>query len=147
GEELKLQSAGEDTLDFPVTFIPEGEAIDKQGIHDEENDTIKWTVDINKNLQTIEDGELKDTLKGDHTFVEDSLQVYELAMNADGTIDEDKTEGIKDHEFGSEFPLKLGNMDSAYRVVYETEVNEIEAGENAYENEAALTGSNIDESK
>src|SRR5699024_4246361 len=29
----------------------------------------------------------------------------------------------------------------------ETEVNEIEAGENAYENEAALTGSNIDESK
>ena len=147
GEELKLQNAGEDTLDFPVTFIPEGEAIDKQGTHDEENDTIKWTIDINKNLQTIEDGELKDTLKGDHTFVEDSLQVYELAMNADGTINEDKTEEVKGHEFGSEFPLKLGNIDSAYRVVYETKVNEIEAGENAYENEAALTGSNIDKSK
>src|SRR5699024_8683495 len=62
GKEIKLQGAGEETLDFPVKFIPEGEAIEKRGVHDEENNIITWTIDINKNLQTIEDAELADVL-------------------------------------------------------------------------------------
>src|SRR5699024_1463113 len=50
--------------------------------------------------------------------------------------------GLDGDEYSDKFPLNLGNIDSAYRVVYETEVND-RKGE-SYQNKATLGGDNID---
>lgn len=132
-------------LKFPIKFIPNANVIDKSGIGNKQynTNTITWTVDINKNLQEIENATLDDVIReGDHSFVAGSLKVYQLVMNADGSVNEAIEQ--TDHDFGLAFPLDLGNIDSAYRFVYETKINDI-TGE-VYRNEVTLDGNNIDRS-
>ncbi|HEY4599754.1 MAG TPA: Cna B-type domain-containing protein [Cerasibacillus sp.] len=145
GETLRFPVSGEESIDFPVKFIPSGSSIDKQGMPNKvyNTETITWTVDFNKNLNTIEDATLEDVTKGNHAFKEGSLRVFKLHINADGTIDESKTVEMENHGFGEEFPLHMGEIDSAYRVIYETEIPKTDKGE-VYENDATLSGSNID---
>ncbi len=142
----------EEPLEFPVVFIPHGTAIDKQGVpykdgESQDNgyntDEIAWTVDFNKSLQSIDNAILEDETTGEHTFKEGTLKVYEIHMNVDGTIDEDRTEEITNHNFGESFPLELGEIDSAYRVEYITEIDADDTGD-TYKNKATLTGGNID---
>ncbi|SES07900.1 Uncharacterized surface anchored protein [Salipaludibacillus aurantiacus] len=139
GDTITFPIAGEESLEFPIKFIPDAPAIEKQGIGNRgyNTETIEWTVDFNKNLQTIDNAVLEDLLtEGDHSFIEGSLKVYRLDMNANGTID--GTVELTEHTFGSAFPLALGTVDSAYRVIYETEVNDM-AGE-TYKNDVTLSG-------
>ncbi|WP_411953818.1 Cna B-type domain-containing protein [Alkalibacillus sp. S2W] len=146
GDEINFPISGGESVDFPIKFFPEASGIEKQANPNKSynTETIEWTIDFNKGLNTIENAELTDTpTEGYHSFVDGSLKVYELDMNANGDVN-GKTE-VTDHNFGQEFPLNLGTIDSAYRVVYETEVNDL-TGE-TYKNEATLNGSNIDEMK
>lgn len=142
--EIHFPIADEKTITYPIKFIPNGDAIDKKGVPNREYnaETITWTIDFNKNLQEINNAILADEQQGEHTFVEGSLKVYKLHMNADGTINEDKTEEINP-SFGDKFPLQLGNIDSAYRVVYQTKIND-ETG-TQYTNKALLKGYQFDE--
>ncbi|ENH95980.1 hypothetical protein J416_13124 [Gracilibacillus halophilus YIM-C55.5] len=145
GGEITFPIQGEDTISYPVKFMPGGSAIDKQGVPDKSYNTktITWTVDFNKNLQTIENAELTDEMvEGDHQFIDGSLKVYKLDINANGEIT-GSTE-ITDHGFGNSFPLDLGTIESAYRVVYDTEIND-STGE-TYSNRATLSGDNVDSS-
>ncbi|MFC0299701.1 SpaA isopeptide-forming pilin-related protein [Virgibacillus soli] len=143
GEVITFPISGEQTVTYPIKFIPKSTSIDKKGVPNKayNAETIEWTVDFNKDLQEIEHARLEDVMEGDHTFIESSLKVYKLYMNADGTIDESKTEQLADDKFGTTFPLELGNIDSAYRIVYETEIQD-DTGK-AYKNTVELTGDNI----
>ncbi|WP_416147559.1 Cna B-type domain-containing protein [Salipaludibacillus sp. HK11] len=143
GDTIIIPISGEDNLEFPIIFIPDAAAIEKRGIGNRgyNTETIEWTVDLNKNLQTIENAVLEDVLtEGDHSFIDGSLRVYQLNMNANGEVD-GATE-LMDHEFGSVFPLELGTIDSAYRVVYKTEVNDM-IGQ-TYKNNVTLSGDEYD---
>ncbi len=145
GNEIVFPITGEEAITYPVKFLPDASAIDKRGVPDKSynSTSITWTVDFNKDLQMIEEASLSDTItEGEHSFEEGSLKVYKLHMNADGTIDEEKTEEIVNHGFGSNFPLELGTIDSAYRVVYDTTINDHEG--TTYSNEASLDGENTE---
>ena len=151
GDKIVIPFGDDESLEFPISFIPNENGLDKQAIGNRGYNTefITWTVDVNKNLQTIEDAKLTDVLtQGDHTFIEDSFEIYELDMNADGSFNEplnDVTESLLDngfsltlHENEDEFELDMGTIDSAYRIVYQTKVND-RTGEE-YKNGATLTG-------
>nr|WP_246384259.1 SpaA isopeptide-forming pilin-related protein [Gracilibacillus halotolerans] len=133
--------SGEQTVEYPVKFVPNASAIDKKGVPADRayNTTrIQWTVDINKNLQSIENAVLLDDLTvGDHSIIPESLKVYELTMNADGSIAE-QSEELSGYEFEDDFSILFGDINSAYRIVYETEIHDTE-GE-TYKNKAMLTG-------
>ncbi|MFB1052033.1 SpaA isopeptide-forming pilin-related protein [Paraliobacillus sp. JSM ZJ581] len=134
---------GEQSITFPVKFIPKGSSIDKKGVPNKKynTQTIEWTVDFNKNLQTIENAVLKDEiLQGAHQIIDGSIKLYALEMNTDGSVF-NATE-ITGHGFGTSFPLTLGNIDSAYRVVYQTEITD-DVGE-SYKNKATLDGDNTE---
>lgn len=144
GEEITFPIAGENSITYPITFEPRGTAIDKRGVPDKSYNTnkITWTVDFNKNLQSIENAVLADETTGEQKLIDGSMKVYKLHMNADGSIDEGRTEEISNHGFGSDFPLQLGSIDSAYRVVYETEITDNEG--TSYKNKATLDGDNTE---
>ncbi|MCE7791738.1 Cna B-type domain-containing protein [Salipaludibacillus sp. CUR1] len=143
GDTITFPVAEEENVEFPIKFIPDASAIEKQGSGNRgyNTETIEWTVDFNKNLQTIGNAVLEDVLtEGGHSFIDGSLKVYQLDMNANGNVD--GAVELTDHGFGSVFPLELGTIDSAYRVVYETEVNDM-TGE-TYKNNVTLTGDEYD---
>ncbi|MBO1004136.1 SpaA isopeptide-forming pilin-related protein [Pseudogracilibacillus auburnensis] len=143
--EITFPLEGDGSVTYPIKFIPKGSSIDKKGVPNKAYNTemIEWTVDFNKDLQEITNATLNDVTEGKHSIIEGSFKVYKLHMNADGTIDESKTEQLDDNKFGSKFPLQLGDIDSAYRIVYETEINDDKG--TSYENTAILDGDNISE--
>ncbi len=143
--EINFPIEGQGTANYPIKFIPKSTSIDKKGVPADKaynTETIQWTVDFNKDLQEIKNATLEDVTEGNHTFKDGSLKVYKLSMNADGSINEDKTEEIKNHGFGDKFTLNLGDIDSAYRVVYETSIPTDDKGE-SYKNKAILDGENV----
>ncbi|AOM84066.1 Cna B-type domain-containing protein [Salisediminibacterium beveridgei] len=149
GDSIVLPFGEDESLEFPISFKPDENGLDKQGIGNRgyNTETITWTVDVNKNLQGINDAELTDAItKGQHSFDEDSFKIYELDMNADGSFEEppvEVTEEKLNNGFtldvrDEDFTLAMGDIDSAYRIVYETQVND-RVGEE-YKNGAILTG-------
>ncbi|SFP75757.1 Uncharacterized surface anchored protein [Halolactibacillus halophilus] len=151
GDTLVFPFGEEATLEFPISFKPDENGLDKKGIGNRGYNTefITWTVDVNKNLQTITDTQLTDVIpKGDHTFIADSFKVYALSVNADGSVQEplnDVTDAVLNDNFqldvatdAKSFNLDMGEIDSAYRIEYRTEVND-RVGEE-YKNGAILTG-------
>ncbi|ADH98142.1 Cna B-type domain-containing protein [Salisediminibacterium selenitireducens] len=153
GDKIVIPFGDDESLEFPISFIPDENGLDKQAIGNRGYNTefITWTVDVNKNLQTIENAQLTDKLtQGDHSFIEDSFEIYELDMNADGSFNEpliDVTESLLDNGFtlslsDDEFDLAMGTIDSAYRLVYQTEIND-RVGEE-YKNGATLIGDDLE---
>ncbi|MFD0957475.1 collagen binding domain-containing protein, partial [Virgibacillus alimentarius] len=144
GETISFPVEDDQSIDFPIKFKPKGKEIDKKGVPNQAYNTkeITWTVDFNKSLEQIDHAVLKDQTSGSQAFVDGSLEVYKIYMNADGTIDESRTEKFADHDFGEDFPLQLGNIDSAYRVVYKTKITDDEGKK--YTNTATLDGDNTD---
>ncbi|UOQ86863.1 SpaA isopeptide-forming pilin-related protein [Gracilibacillus salinarum] len=142
-EEINFPVSSGGTVTYPIKFKPNASSIDKRGVPDKSynTDTITWTVDFNKDLQLVENAILDDVTSGDHQFIDGSLHVYELAMNADGTISEEKTTEVTG-TFGPAFPFTLGSIDSAYRVVYETSIEDSQGTQ--YTNTATLDGDNIE---
>ena len=131
------------SITYPIKFMPSVNAIDKMGVPDKAYNAknLTWTVDFNKGLKEVENAIVTDAAAvGEHAFTPGSLHVFKLFMNADGTIDETKTVEIMDHGFGDAFPLNLGTIDSAYRLVYQTTITD-DLGQ-TYKNNVTLSGSN-----
>ncbi|UNK17568.1 Ig-like domain-containing protein [Paenibacillus sp. N3/727] len=100
----------------------------KMGIYNAETKEITWTIDVNYNLHKIQDAMVRDFYTGEQTFLPDSLTVHHLTLRgssngvdvgaevpADKYSFEPKTENDKNG-----FELKLGSIDSAYRITYKT---------------------------
>ncbi|MGM1048312.1 MAG: collagen binding domain-containing protein [Bacillota bacterium] len=100
----------------------------KMGIYNAETKEITWTIDVNYNLHKIQDAVVRDFYTGEQTFLPDSLTVHHLTLKgssngveigaevpADKYSFEQKTENDKNG-----FELKLGKIDSAYRITYKT---------------------------
>ncbi|MFA8439024.1 SpaA isopeptide-forming pilin-related protein [Pueribacillus sp. YX66] len=129
---------------YPVKFIPEGSSISKTADVDQPYNTkeITWTVDFNKDLQKLTNAVLDDNLTGKQDYIPGSFEFYELEMNIDGTIKSEKP--LPENYFGENpiFPLNLGDIDEAYRVVYKTKVAEGDSG-TTYKNDVALKSSEL----
>jgi len=126
---------------------------EKTGEYDATNKRITWTIDVNYNLRTITNPVLTDFYQGDQKIDKGSLKVYNLILKggADqvdvGTevpagnyeVEWDVTNSEGDKGFRVKFVNGLQQIDTAYRITYETSLEEREVL-TEYSNEATLSG-------
>lgn len=133
----KINGPGDTIIKFPneenipeqvVTIKPKVQsAIEKNGQFDREMnpEKITWNVDINKSLDTIDGVVVKDTLPPGLSL--ESVQVYAVAVDLDGNVTSvdptpvDPSAYTVDENGNVSFKNPI---DSAYRIVYETAINE-----------------------
>lgn len=133
----KINGPGDTIIKFPneenipeqvVTIKPKAQsAIEKNGQFDREMnpEKITWNVDINKSLDTIDGVVVKDTLPLGLSL--ESVQVYAVAVDLDGNVTSvdptpvDPSAYTVDENGNVSFKNPI---DSAYRIVYETAINE-----------------------
>ena len=133
----KINGPGDTIIKFPneenipeqvVTIKPKAQsAIEKNGQFDREMnpEKITWNVDINKSLDTIDGVVVKDTLPPGLSL--ESVQVYAVAVDLDGNVTSvdptpvDPSAYTVDENGNVSFKNPI---DSAYRIVYETAINE-----------------------
>ena len=133
-------------LAIPIDFKSGGSAITKNWVRDRDYNTqnVTWTIDLNRNLETINEAVLTDIID-DPGMVPDisSIVVYNLNSKVDGTLTQgtvtdavyyDVTPVVGSNDFKIEFkqPIK-----SAYRVVYNTTITN---DSTSYKNTAKLSG-------
>ncbi|WMJ76481.1 MULTISPECIES: SpaA isopeptide-forming pilin-related protein [unclassified Sedimentibacter] len=138
---------GETSLPAGATVwgLTRSNPIEKNGqiLTSAETDTIRWTIDVNKNGQEITDASVEEKLPDGLTIVEDSIQVIKITQNGDKW---DEGDSHPDEDSLAGFPMNLGNLtsDDAYRIIFDTTVDwsEVNNGDylkdNGFTNEATL---------
>lgn len=148
GDVITFPYGESEQLEFPISFRPDENGLDKKGIGNRgyNTETMTWTVDVNKNLQTMTDVVVSDQLiQGDHNYISGSFKVYKLKMYTNGTFDVLEEANLIDDfnpvEFLDEqsFKLQMGDISDAYRIIYETKVNDTVGTE--YKNNVSLNSS------
>ncbi|WP_203363591.1 SpaA isopeptide-forming pilin-related protein [Bacillus sp. REN10] len=135
---------------IPVHFQPKpGKAIDKSGVPDTGYNakTIDWTIDINKQLDKITHAVVKDPIQEGQELQPDSIQVFELGINLDGSttvvnqVGSEKYKIVKTTD-GKDFELQFQDetLDKAYRIKYTTTITDHD--KTSYSNTATLSGDN-----
>ncbi|MCY9417804.1 Ig-like domain-containing protein [Bacillus inaquosorum] len=138
-----------DTPETTVYFKPNvSKTIDKSGVLDKgiNPGKVTWTVDVNKKLDQVKNAKLTESLPEGLTYR--SVKVYELNVNIDGSVS-------KGNEVSSGYSVDSkgnvsfdGTMDSAYRLVYETDIDNSakpsEGGNLTLTNKAAFSGDNLE---
>ncbi|PAF18659.1 SpaA isopeptide-forming pilin-related protein [Terribacillus saccharophilus] len=146
-QEIVFNIKEEDVATIPVKFQPKpGNAIDKAGKTDRGYNAkeITWTVDFNKQLKTIEDAVLKDPLEANQQLQPDSIKVYKLDVQLDGSVKQGEEVNPSAYTVQEEpFQINLGQLKDAYRVEFKTDITDAEG--TTYKNTATLTGSNIED--
>ncbi|HHW37900.1 MAG TPA: collagen binding domain-containing protein [Bacillales bacterium] len=106
---------------------------------------ITWTVDVNYNRHVIKNAVVKDIYTGDQTFLLESLTVNKLTIEANGTKTVDAPHIVNDGDLTpvevegkvQGFTLKLGDINSAYRITYKTSLDKHPVAKQ-YSNKALL---------
>ncbi|MCR1288662.1 SpaA isopeptide-forming pilin-related protein [Shouchella clausii] len=145
--EVVFDVKDEVVANIPISLQPKaGSAIDKRGqVNRAYNATeIEWTVDFNKQLKTINQAVLKDPIQQRQALKKDSIEVYKLDVQLDGTVKQGERVDPSEYTVTEDpFEIQFGDISSAYRVVFSTEITD-EDGTN-YANKATLTGKNSED--
>lgn len=132
-----------------VPVVPDTDTqIDKQGHFDKTPNpsSIEWTVDINQAMNDLSNPTVTESWPVGDTYK--SVKVYELVMNLDGTVKEvarelDPSEYTVDANGNVTI---LGDTDKAYRIVYQTDIDDSvvpeEGGEVPFKNTVNLSDDN-----
>lgn len=131
------------TFQFKFSPTQSFNTIDKRGQANKavNADEIEWTIEVNKNLENLSDVIVNDMIASGHTFIEDSLIVYTIDVALDGSIDNPLLVAPEDYnlvidpEDSQAFSVELGDITSAYRIVYNTKLDVIQEN---YSNVAAV---------
>lgn len=153
-----IEGPGDITIHYPVEddlppvnveIRPDTEqSIDKKGHFDRTPNpsSVEWTVDFNQSMNHLEDPTI--TEKWPSGIDYKSVKVTELVMNLDGTVKEvgrelDPSEYTVDKNGNVTI---LGETNKAYRLVYQTDINDSakpeEGGKISFTNTATLTDKN-----
>ncbi len=124
-----------------VVFIKpqKGTAISKKG-EVQKNQQVNWTVDVNTNLKHVQNGVLTDPIPAGLTLDPNSIHVYELNVNVDGStkVGQEITSGYQLTTNPADFKITFDqSIRSAYRVTYSTSVDK--GTQTSYTNTATLT--------
>lgn len=142
-QEVTFQFQG-DSVKIPVHFKSKSNSeIDKQGIANKGMNPgeINWVVDFNKGEKPIEKAIFKDVLPNGLAVDMDSIEVYELEVQLDGSVRLGSPyTGYTVQQNGDGFELQLGDIKSAYQVKYTTDITG--TTDTTYVNKAAVSGSN-----
>ncbi|MCM3715640.1 SpaA isopeptide-forming pilin-related protein [Alkalihalobacillus oceani] len=116
-----------------------GSTLEKRGTPDKGYNAkeITWTIDVNKGLDSIEGAVLDDPIEDGQAFQPGSMEVYELNMQLDGSAVQGDQVAVGD----GTFPLVFGDISTAYRVTFKTDV--IDKNATSYKNKAILKGDNV----
>lgn len=122
------------TKTFEIQFTPSTTVSDliKSGVANKaiNADVITWTIDANRNLKSYESFTLSDTYPSDIDFVSNSLRIYKLnvALNGDVSLGEEVTSqfALTLDEPNHSFDIDFESIQQAYRVVYQTSINDID---------------------
>ncbi|MBB4823279.1 putative surface anchored protein [Sporosarcina luteola] len=137
---------GGETVTLPILFEHSGSTIDKRGIANKSYnaDSIEWTVDFNKGLDTVGNAVLQDFIQDGMELEEGSVEVYKLITRLDGTVEKGE---IADFSIKQEpdFSIDLGTITSAYRLIYKTRITD--SDQTKFVNTAVLTGQGIPDSE
>ncbi|MFO1446332.1 collagen binding domain-containing protein [Bacillus sp. Bva_UNVM-123] len=129
---------------IPIIFHPNGSTIDKNGIPNRayNTETIEWTVNFNKSLETIKNAVLSDPIQNGQELRAGSIKVYKLITRLDGsvTLGDELTTGFTIGKTdGQDFEISFENdISTAYRVVYTTEITDQNGTK--FDNKAILSG-------
>lgn len=132
---------GKESYTIPVNFQPGGPAIEKKGIPNRtyNGDVITWTVDFNKTIESLSNAKLEDVIPEGQLLKEDSMKLYKLNVKWNGDVE--LGEEVDFNKVGDyDFALELGDINSAYRLVYETEITD--ADKTTFTNTAILQADN-----
>ncbi|MBP3040221.1 hypothetical protein J9303_12070, partial [Bacillaceae bacterium Marseille-Q3522] len=155
-QDLVFPIAGEE-VKIPIRIQPQpGNTIEKKGIaykngeqNDYNADAIHWTIDANKQLDTIENAVLRDPIQTGQRLLPDTIEVYHLQVNINGSVNQGEPVDPSEYQIvygenNASFEIQFKKpIDSAYRVVYDTEINNPE--QTIFQNEAFLSGNNYEE--
>lgn len=117
----------------------------KTGEYNATTKEITWTIDVNYNLHKIKDAVVRDFYTGGQDYVPGSLTVHKLDLTG-GSNGVKLGEKIPDDKYTFEskkendkdgFELKLGEIDSAYRITYKTSLKDHPV-QKEYSNEATM---------
>ena len=122
------------TKTFEIQFTPTTKVSDlvKSGVANKaiNADVITWTIDANRNLKSYESFILSDTYPSDLDYVSDSLRIYKLniSLNGDVSVGEEVTSqfALALNEPNHSFDIDFERIQQAYRVVYQTSINDID---------------------
>ncbi|WIV12346.1 collagen binding domain-containing protein [Proteiniborus sp. MB09-C3] len=121
---------------YNITVKPKGNnpAIKKSGSPNEPiNATyINWVIDVNTSLDKLSNAIVEDTIPAGLELMEGSIEIYDLTIGYDGEVKEEKLSSKE----ATGFPIVLGEVDSAYRIKYKTDI--VDSSKNNYDNIATL---------
>lgn len=133
-------------LAIPINFNSSGNTITKSGAKDRDYNTqrVTWTIDLNRNLDTIDRAILSDIID-DSGMTPDlnSLVVYNLNSKVDGTLTQGSVTDAVYYEVkpitgSNDFTIEFKQpIKTAYRVVYNTTIMN---DKTSYKNTAKLSG-------
>ncbi|WP_246772838.1 collagen binding domain-containing protein [Paenibacillus polymyxa] len=123
-----------------------GPTMEKQGKYDGKNQ-IDWTVDVNKQLEPIKHAVVTDPTPQGLELIKDSIQVYHLQINVDGTtvlrhsVSADKYT-VEADPVGTGFRIRFNDesINSAYRIQYSTNII---SEDTRFSNTATFSGDNV----
>lgn len=138
-------------LAIPIDFKPGGSPITKDWDRDRDYNTQKvtWTIDLNRNLATIDNAILTDIVD-DPGMIPDlnSIVVYNLNSRVDGKLTQGTVTDAVYYEVNpiigsNDFTIEFNQpIKTAYRVVYNTTITN---DSTSYKNTAKLSGDNYTE--
>ncbi|MGM0303835.1 hypothetical protein IGI66_003500 [Enterococcus sp. AZ048] len=156
-----IDGPGDITIHYPVKddlppvkveIRPNTEtSIDKQGHFDRTPNPkqVEWTVDVNQAMNVLEDATITEKWPTGITF--QSAKVMELIMNLDGTVKETGRE-LSPSEYTVDANGNIvipGKTSSAYRILYQTTIEDFAKPENggkiSFTNTAKLTDKKNDD--
>ncbi len=130
-----------------IKLKPSGGApITKDGWTDKvKNPTkITWQIDINTELNKIDNAKISDIIPAGLKLINSTLAVHKLTVSTNGTKTPGDTITPQNVAYpdtnNGELVVEFGNIDSAYRITFETEITDFAAAD--FTNKAVLTGSN-----
>lgn len=127
---------------FTITVKPKGETygIKKSGSPNEEINAeyINWIIDINTSLEEYDNAIVEDIIPEGLELESGSIEIYELTVGYDGEIKKEAPSNIT----ANEFPIELGQINSAYRIKYRTNILDYSKAE--YKNIAILKDGDIE---
>jgi uncharacterized surface anchored protein len=136
-----------------------GSVIGKSGLANNEfnGDKITWTVDINTSLDVIDNAVLRDAIQPGLELDVDSIKVYRLnvPLNGTPTQGDELTAGtdytITPNTNTENLEISFGNIDSAYRVIFTTDVTaewdgDEPQGRKTFNNTANFEGTGVNQS-
>ena len=157
--EIEINIRDNTLVKIPLNFEAKaGSSIDKSGVPNRGEtanqtynaDSITWEVDFNKDLQTIGSAVLSDPLGENLELENDSIELYFLRVQLDGSVIQEAAVADNDYEIVTSaddpevegFEIRFNSeISDAYRLVFSTDIDEDGF---TYTNTAELSGSNIE---